>query len=250
MRRCRSKRRGVAAAGSVAAYAIARSWFVRWGATPAEEQDPLRGDELIAQPTVVTTRAITIDAPADAVWPWLVQMGQDRGGLYSYDWLESLFGLEFHNADRIVPEWQHLEVGDIIRSAPASAGPGGGFAVVGVEPGRSIVTVVGDPAEMVPRAQAGPLPDGCSWAFVLQRIDDRHTRLLVRLRARFGFPGPAEWLAGRLLEPVHFVMERKQLLGIKSRAERAPSSVLNGRPIAPPADATEPGHPEVLAVVE
>lgn len=225
-------RRGAAATGSAVLYVVARWWFVRWGATPAEELDPLPGDELIAAPSVVTTRAITIDAPADAVWPWLVQMGQDRGGLYSYDWLENVFGLHFRNADAIVPEWQHLEVGDIIRSAPASAGPGGGFAVVGVEPGQAIVTVVGDPAEMVPRTQAGPLPDGCSWAFVLQRIDDRHTRLLVRLRARFGFPAPAEWLAGRLLEPVHFVMERKQLLGIKARAERAAAEVLHGRPVA------------------
>jgi hypothetical protein len=158
-------------------------------------------------------------------------MGQDRAGFYSYDWLESMVGLHIRNVDCIVPEWQHLSVGDIFRTAPASAGPAGGFAVVGIDPGRSITTVVGDPDEMVPRTKEGPLSQGCSWAFVLQPIDDRHTRLLVRLRARFGLPGGAERVAGGLVEPVHFAMERRQLQGIKARAERANvDALLHDRP--------------------
>jgi hypothetical protein len=144
-------------------------------------------------------------------------MGQDRGGLYSYDWLESLCGLHFHNADRIVPEWQQLEVGDQIRAAPASAGPEAGFTVVSIDPPRSIVTAIGDPSRVVADARAGALPDGGTWVFVLRPLDSHRTRLIVRLRARFGLPKIAEWFATRLLEPVHFVMERKQLLGIERR---------------------------------
>lgn len=98
----------VATAGAAAlfGYGLARERFIRWGATDEERQAVLPGDELLANPSVSTTRALTIDAPPDAVWPWLVQMGQDRAGLYSYDWLENLFGLEFRNADTVVPEWQ------------------------------------------------------------------------------------------------------------------------------------------------
>jgi hypothetical protein len=146
-------------------------------------------------------------------------MGQDRAGLYSYDWLENLFGLHFHNADRIVPEWQHLAVGDQVRAAPASAGPEGGFTVVEIDPGRAIVTVVGDPDRVVPQAAAGKLPDGGTWSFALRPVDATRSRLVVRLRARFDLPPVPAWVVARLLEPVHFVMERKQLLGIKARAE-------------------------------
>ena len=111
------------AAGAVAGYVRARQWFTSWGAEPEEIDASLPGDELMADPTMIVTRAITIDAPPEAVWPWLVQMGQGRGGFYSYDWLENLFGLDIHNADRLEPEWQALAVGDQLRAAPASAGP-------------------------------------------------------------------------------------------------------------------------------
>lgn len=201
-----------------ALYPAARWWFLRWGADVAEAVAALPGDELIDAPTILTTRAITIEAPPEDIWPWLVQMGQDRGGLYSYDWLENLCGLHFHNADRIVPEWQQLDVGDQIRTAPAAAGPEAGFTVVAIDPFRSIVTAVGDPTQVLADAEAGALPQGGTWVFVLRPIDDHRTRLIVRLRARFGLPKAAEWIAVRLLEPVHFVMERKQLHGIRQRA--------------------------------
>jgi hypothetical protein len=193
---------------------------MRWGATEAEVAEVLPGDELLADPTLTTTRAITIDAPAASVWPWLVQMGQDRAGFYSYDWLENLVGLRFHNADTVVPQWQALAIGDQFRSAPESAGPDAGFTVVAVDPGRAIVTVVGDPERVVPLASTPPMPDGGTWVFVVEALGDDRCRLLVRLRARFGLPAPVEWIADRVLEPIHFVMERKQLLGIKARAER------------------------------
>lgn len=200
-----------------ALYPAARWWFLRWGAEASDVDAALPGDELIGNPTIVTTRAITINASPEAIWPWLVQMGQDRGGLYSYDRLESLCGLHFHNADRIVPEWQHLDVGDQIRAAPATAGPEAGFTVVAIDEYRSIVTAIGDPSRVLVQAKTGALPEGGTWVFVLQPVDDHRTRLIVRLRANFGMPLVAEWIAARVLEPIHFVMERKQLLGIRRR---------------------------------
>src|SRR4029453_11915471 len=89
-----------------------RDWHLHWGATPEEIEAELPGDELLAEPDVVSTRVVAIDAPRSAVWPWLVQMGPGRGGGYTYDWIENLFGLGMHSAVRIHPEWQHLEVGD------------------------------------------------------------------------------------------------------------------------------------------
>ena len=102
-------RRGTAlAAVALAGYWRARRWFLTWGTVPSEQSAVLPGDELLVAPAMTTTRAITIDAPPEAVWPWLAQMGQGRGGFYSYDWLENVFGLGIHNADRIEPDWQEL----------------------------------------------------------------------------------------------------------------------------------------------
>jgi hypothetical protein len=95
-----------------------RSAAARWGATPAEVDATLPGDEVVVDPVWQSTRAIDIAAPVSDVWPWLAQMGQDRGGLYSYDWLENIAGLDFHNADHIVPEWQDVQAGDFVRFAP------------------------------------------------------------------------------------------------------------------------------------
>jgi hypothetical protein len=194
---------------------------MRWGASVDEVAMPLPGDELLDDPSMETTRAITIDAPAVVVWPWLVQMGQDRAGLYSYDWLERLAGLDVHNADEIVPAWQRLDVGDQIRAAPASAGPEAGFTVVAIDPGRTIVTAVGEPAAIgAVIAEGGRLDEGATWTFVLHPLAGHQSRLVVRLRLRFGLPRVLERLAGLALEPVHFLMERKQLLGIAERAAR------------------------------
>src|SRR5918994_197271 len=93
-----------------------RAWVLTWGATAEEAARRLPGDELLEAADIVATRAIGIDAPPSAVWPWLVQMGPGRAGAYTYDWIENLFGLNMHSADDIVPEWQELAVGDVLRS--------------------------------------------------------------------------------------------------------------------------------------
>lgn len=173
---------------------LVRPWLLRWGATEHEAHQPLPGDDRVPHPWIESTRAVTIDAPSDAVWPWLAQIGQDRGGFYSYEWLENLAGCEMHNADRIHPEWQRRAVGDLVPLHPQA-----GLKVTLFEPGRAIGLE--------------------GWgAFVLEPIDEQRTRLLARSRS------PRSWPAF-VLAPVgevpHFIMERKMLLGIKDRAERA-----------------------------
>lgn len=168
----------------------------RWGATDDDVTRPLPGDDLAPDPAVNSTWAVTIDAPVEEVWPWLAQIGQDRGGFYSYEWLENLAGCEMKNADRIHPEWQQRRVGEIVPLHPAYGLPLGRF-----EPGRALVM---DP-----------------WgAFVVEPLDARRSRLISRSRVRRGWPALAYML---LLEIPHFVMQRKMLLGIKERAERAHS---------------------------
>ena len=184
-----------------------RPWHIRWGATNDEVARPLPGDELVPRPRNWSTRAITIAAPAAAVWPWLMQIGQGRGGLYSYDWLENLAGCDIHSTNRIIPEFQYLEVGDVIRLGPEGYPA---YPVAVVAPGRALV-LGGDDPELGPH----------SWAFVLEPIDDRTTRLIVRSRGDYP-PSPANFVIWRILtEPLHFVMERKMLLGIKQRTEAA-----------------------------
>jgi hypothetical protein len=110
-----------------------RPWHLRWGATEEELSKPLPGDELVPDPAIEPTQAITVNAPVEEVWPWLAQVGQDRGGFYSYEWLENLAGCEMRNADRIHPEWQHREVGEIVFLHPAT-----GMKVATFKPGRSM----------------------------------------------------------------------------------------------------------------
>jgi len=104
---------------AVVGYAFAlRPWMLRWGTTREEAGRALPGDELVARPRYQQTHAVTIQAPPARVWPWLAQLGQGRGGLYSYDWLENRFGCDLRSADRIRPEWQRLEAGDTVRLVP------------------------------------------------------------------------------------------------------------------------------------
>jgi hypothetical protein len=99
-----------------------RRRVLNWGATEEEVARRSPGDELLESADIVATRVIGIDAPPSTIWPWLVQMGPGRAGAYTYDWIENLFGLNMHSADRIVPEWQQLEVGDVLRSAEGRPG--------------------------------------------------------------------------------------------------------------------------------
>lgn len=211
----------VSLAAATAVYALwLRPRLGRWGATDAELMRSLPGDEIVPDAKYVSTRAVTIDAgPAD-VWPWLVQMGQGRGGLYSYDWLENLLGLEIHSADAIVPALQTLHVGDKIRLMPPSDEIDLALEVAMLEPHHALVLrTPGDPATNM---QAG-FPYA-SWAFVLE-AQGGVTRLIARWRADYR-PDFVSTLTNHIgLEPVHFVMERKMLLGIKERAERGGTAV-------------------------
>lgn len=194
----------IIAAVSAAAYWLgARPWMMRWGATGDEIGMPLPGDALLIDPPLESTRAITIDAPPSAVWPWLAQIGQHRGGFYSYSWLENLAGARITNADRIVPEWQSIAPGDKIWLHPRIY-----LRVAEVIPGYAIVIEE-------------------AWAFVALPIDDgRRTRLIVRSRGTYRMPDlrlpPLNFVFWRLIyEPGHFIMERGMMRGIKHRAERA-----------------------------
>jgi hypothetical protein len=211
MRR-RAAAAGAAVMGGAAAYLlVGRSWQLGWGATDEECGAALAGDDFLANPDLVATRAITVHAPADQVWPWIAQLGQGRGGFYSYDALENLVGCDIHSADRVVAEWQDVKVGDQVRLAPEV-----GLGVAVVEPGRALVLRGGVPMGAVPS------PYDFTWAFVLRERPDGTTRLVVR--ERYGYT--RRW-APLLVEPVAvvaFVMSQRMLRGIRDRAERGGQS--------------------------
>lgn len=199
----------VAAAGAVAAYRQGRRAQLAFGATAEEEAAELPGDDLVPAADLVATRAITIRASAADVWPWLVQMGQGRGGFYSYDRLENLAGCGITSADAVVPEWQGVAVGDDVRLHPEF-----GLPVAVVLPQEALVLHGAGPVD-----DEGPVPFDFTWAFVLRPVDDRRTRLVVR--ERYGYR--TGW-AGRMVEPVSwvsFVMTERMLRGIRDRAERS-----------------------------
>jgi hypothetical protein len=197
----------VAASGSIAALALmGRTRLLRWGATDEEIAALQPGDGLIGDANVTATRAITIRCSPDVVWPWVAQLGQGRGGFYSYDFLENLVGCDIHSADRVVPEWQQLEVGDEVRLAPTA-----GLKVAILEPGRALVIQGSLPIARRP-------PFDSTWAFILCEQPDGTTRLLSR--ERYGY---RRWWAPFVVEPtqaISFVMSRKMLLGIRNRVER------------------------------
>jgi hypothetical protein len=198
----------IATAIATAAYIfVARLRQLRWGATDRESEEPLPGDDLIAQADLAATRAITIRASPSEVWPWLAQLGQERGGFYSYDFLENLVGCEIHSADRIVPDCQDIAVGDEVRFAPEV-----GLTVASLEPGRSVVLRGG-----VPIGNRAP-PYDFTWAFVLRDEPDKTTRLLVR--ERYAYTRPWARLIVEPTEVLSFVMSQKMLREIKERAER------------------------------
>src|SRR5512146_440105 len=124
----------VAIAGAATYSLVVRPWMGRWGATDDETYRSLPGDDLVPDPKLNWTHAVTVDAPAGGVWPWLVQIGQNRGGFYSYDWIENLMGLNIHSADRILPEFQTLSQGDRLSLAPDMPG----LPVAVLEPGRAL----------------------------------------------------------------------------------------------------------------
>ena len=203
---------------------------MRWGATDDEVNDTVPGDELVPAADLTATRAVTVRASADGVWPWLAQLGQGRGGFYSYDFLENLVGCSIHSAERVVPEWQSIDVGDAVHLHPEVR-----LVVAAVEPGRALVLRGGVPIGRTPP------PYDFTWAFVLRDQADGSTRLVVR--ERYGYS--RRW-ARLLVEPVElisFVMSQRMLRGIKERAERAAGSVATAALV--PSTATSPRPTEV-----
>lgn len=178
-----------------------RRWHLRWGATDEELQRPMPADERVPHPSLETTRALTINAPPEAVWPWLVQMGHQRGGWYAYDKLDN-FGVP--SARRILPEFQHLKVGDKI--APTT----GGFVVASLEPPRSLVLVSRDAKGRVM----------LSWSFLLEPLEGGRSRFIERIRGIYPV-SPLGLFMYLAVEPADFVMMRKQMLNLKRRAEQA-----------------------------
>ncbi|HET9093372.1 MAG TPA: hypothetical protein VFN50_13255 [Acidimicrobiales bacterium] len=187
-----------------------RSWR-DWGATDEERATVLPGDDLVPAPAASRTQAVSIGAPAGAVWRWLVQIGQDRGGMYSYDALENLLGLRIHSSDEVRPEWQHLAPGDRVRLVPAGW--------LGLKDGLSLPAVIVDPPRSLVLREAPPeMPWNAVWSFHVFPEGTDRCRLLSRSRAVD--PGGLARLASAAMEPVTLLMTRKMLLGIKERAER------------------------------
>lgn len=186
---------GVALAAALSP--AARREGLTWGATPEEALCPLPGDDLLPDADLLSTRAVTIDADKSVVWPWLVQMGSGRGGAYSYDWIENLLGHDVHSTYEILPEFQHLAVGDVVPLGPK----GPGMRVEICDPEHSLVF----------RSTDGTWV----WAF-----DLRTYWLGTRLVSRNRIAAP-RFVDRALLEPGSLLMERRMLLGIKQRAESA-----------------------------
>lgn len=214
-------RAAIVALAALTVLVLARPLVMRWGSTSAELGSALPGDDPRVRPTYQIQHAVTIRAPADRIWPWLVQLGEDRGGFYSYAALERLVGLHVRNADRIHTEWQDLAVGDTVFST--HAGWLGqrrrfGWRVTMLRPDTVLVLE--------------------KWgAFVLVPNGSDRTRLIVRTRGD-GPDGPASVALAPLgflvFEPIHFVMERKMLLTVKARveAEDSPGEPSLRRPTA------------------
>lgn len=204
---------GLGAAALVGYRQLLRPWEERWGATDEEVEGPLPGDDLIAEAAEQVTRAITIAAPPEVVWSWLVQLGADRGGFYSYDWLEDLFGLGIHSTNEIIPEWQSRSVGDVVYGDAARRG---GWYVMDVQPGRALVLQTADLKKGRPASCTERAVMEFTWAFVLHEGPDGTTRLLVRERVAF-----ANRFWKFVLSPVglvSFVMTQKMMRGIQQRA--------------------------------
>jgi proline iminopeptidase len=211
-------------ASAIVYFAVVRPRVRDWGFDPLEAELPMPGDDLISEPSATETRGITIDAPPAKVWPWLVQMGFERGGWYSYDALDT----RHPPADRILPEFQSLKAGDTV-----PYGPGSGFRVEAVDPERELVLYVD--ADLARRQADQAIVEGilpadvsrasfpefsASWVFYLKPIDDDKTRLIERFRARTPGAGPVKAVMGEIMGTGLVLMGRKQMIGIKERVER------------------------------
>jgi hypothetical protein len=200
---------GVAGGAALSVYLLAvRPWHMRWGATDAEVRRAMAGDDLVPNPIHLTTRALTIRAERTDVWPWLVQMGYGRGGMYSYDFVDRVMGiLDRESTWQIIPEYQQLKAGDVI---PMGSGPS--WPVAALDPCRSMVLHIQEPGVHV------------TWSYLLEGLGWRRTRLVLRVRTWLEVKPPMLPLLA-VMDPGEFLMVRRHLLGVKERAE-----ALAGRP--------------------
>jgi len=176
-------------------YLVYRPWQLSWGATADEVARPMAGDELVSDPTFNATRAVTIDAPAERIWPWIVQIGYKRAGFYSWDILDN-DGIP--SAERILPGYQNLEIGDLVPLDDEIDA-----AVVDMKPNEWLLLVFQSDSTV-------------TWAWALYKIDADRTRLVTRLRWR-----ASSVVSQFVLDAFEIIMMRKHLLGIKRRAEAA-----------------------------
>lgn len=208
----KNRYRGVitgAAVAAVAATLAVRRASLRWGADAGELEMPLPGDDCLPVPDLQATRAITINTPSAHVWPWVAQIGQNRGGFYTYDWLENLAGCDIHSSDAVVPELRVHAVGDEVKLAPSVA-----LKVVAIEEGHHLVLRGAVGAD----GTSAPAPYDFTWAFVLTDDAPGVARLIVRERYAY-LAGWAPLLA-EPVEMVSFLMSQRMLRGIRERAER------------------------------
>jgi hypothetical protein len=181
-------------------------WYTRRGAREDERSADLPGDEIVPRPETGYTMAITIRAVASAIWPWLVQIGQGRGGFYTHEWVENVLRANIHNTDRIVAEWQQLDVGDTVYLTPDPyfGKPGQFMTVAEMQTDRTLVF-------------RQTLPNGsiASWAFFLSPQNDGTTRVIMRRR------GAQPTLFDRVMAPGYVLMDKGMLRGIRDRVEAA-----------------------------
>jgi hypothetical protein len=219
----RRRRRLLVDAALLVYFAAARPRLLRWGTSHQEARDPLPGDDLVPA-RWQTTRGINLSAACSDVWPWLVQIGYGRGGWYSYDWIERLVGAgnfaQGGSAERVIPELQHLEVGDTIALSPS-----GGPTVAMLDPPNALVLHYRmNPFTAEPAHEGDRAVLDWTWTFALTPVGNDSCRLLVRVRADYR----PRWLFAFILfglEPVHFLMERKLLRTIQTTAASPPHPV-------------------------
>ena len=192
----------------------------RWGLSKEEAKRVLPGDEIVSQPNTQFTHAIEIDAPSENVWPWIAQMGQRRGGFYSYEALENLTGMNIYNSNEILHEFQNPKIGDLIPFSPTDAYP-----LVLCEPGKAMaIGLCYDLDKSIlfdPEADSYPSNYFClSWLWYVEAIDERRSRFFSRNRIAYPPSFKNKLIFGPLLEPIVFAMDRKMCRGIKKRAEK------------------------------
>lgn len=204
---------GVGLTGFLALHELGR----RWGATREEVTGPMAGDAIVPEPKGQTTHGVTIDAPAEDVWPWLVQMGYHRAGWYTYPWVDRyLWRIDNPSAAQVIPELQELSVGDIVPDSE----PGTAFYRVAIVDAPH--TIVLHSTSHVPQPLRRWMTVDWTWAYELRQVDARTTRLVLRVRATFD-PWWVRLIYDGMIVPSDFIMARSMLRGIARRAEGRPS---------------------------